>query len=163
MDESVGDEDKEKLGKGGPGTQPFQVVLKGGSPWGFTLKGGAEVQSPIQICEIEADSKAAANGNLQKDDYVLSVNHVTCQSLTEAVQLINDAFRTLTLTAWRGTSKLESSVKILRSSSFLQRAREVQERERQRLGLQDDSIVPKDTSGSGGRVKQRARRIESFQ
>jgi hypothetical protein len=46
---------------------------------------------------------------------------------------------------FRGTSKLESSVKVLRSSSFLQKAREAQERDRNRLGLQDDSIVPSPT------------------
>ncbi|XP_052077572.1 serine/arginine repetitive matrix protein 2-like isoform X2 [Mytilus californianus] len=58
-----------------------------------------------------------------------------------------------------GTSKLESSVKVLRSSSFLQKAREAQERERNRLGIQDDSIVQKQSSSS---MKQRPRRIESF-
>lgn len=28
------------------------VVLKGGSPWGFTLNGGSEVRSPIKISEV---------------------------------------------------------------------------------------------------------------
>ena len=35
-----------------PGATPFQVVLKGGSPWGFTLRGGTEVQSPIQVSQV---------------------------------------------------------------------------------------------------------------
>lgn len=34
-------------------SEPFDVVLKGGSPWGFTLTGGAEVRSPIQITEVK--------------------------------------------------------------------------------------------------------------
>lgn len=33
-------------------TEPFEVILKGGSPWGFTITGGAEVRSPIQISEV---------------------------------------------------------------------------------------------------------------
>lgn len=33
-------------------TEPFEVVLKGGSPWDFTITGGIEVRSPIQILEV---------------------------------------------------------------------------------------------------------------
>ena len=33
-------------------TEPFEVVLKGGSPWGFTIAGGIEVRSLIQISEV---------------------------------------------------------------------------------------------------------------
>ena len=32
--------------------EPFQVILKGGSPWGFSLKGGAEPRSPVQVAEV---------------------------------------------------------------------------------------------------------------
>ena len=32
--------------------EPFQVILKGGSPWGFTLKGGAEFRSSVQVAEV---------------------------------------------------------------------------------------------------------------
>ncbi|XP_069130176.1 serine/arginine repetitive matrix protein 2-like isoform X2 [Argopecten irradians] len=62
--------------------------------------------------------------------------------------------------AW-GSPKLEPNVSILRTSSFLQRARELQELERNRLGSQDDTILPKDTSNSAT-VRSRQRRIESF-
>ncbi|XP_033742983.1 hornerin-like isoform X2 [Pecten maximus] len=62
--------------------------------------------------------------------------------------------------AW-GSPKLEPNVSILRTSSFLQRARELQELERNRLGIQDDTILPKDTTNSAT-VKSRQRRIESF-
>jgi hypothetical protein len=30
----------------------FQVVLKGGAPWGFTLRGGVGAQSPVQIDQV---------------------------------------------------------------------------------------------------------------
>ncbi|XP_060064427.1 serine/arginine repetitive matrix protein 2-like [Ylistrum balloti] len=62
--------------------------------------------------------------------------------------------------AW-GSPKLEPNVSILRTSSFLQRARELQELERNRQGTQDDTILPKDTNNSAS-VKSRQRRIESF-
>ena len=55
----------------------------------------------VLVLQIEPGGKADDGGRLQTGDYVLSVNHVTCQSLTEAVQMIKDAFRTLTLTVWR--------------------------------------------------------------
>ncbi|XP_069130177.1 PDZ and LIM domain protein 3-like [Argopecten irradians] len=104
----VSDEDKisdtdEKVEKSAPllTVEPFEVVLKGGSPWGFTLKGGVEVRSPIQISEIKPDGKADVSDTLKLGDYVLGVNDVKCVSLTEAVQLIQSAFRTLTLLVWR--------------------------------------------------------------
>lgn len=30
----------------------FQVLLKGGSPWGFSLKGGAEHHCPLVIAKV---------------------------------------------------------------------------------------------------------------
>lgn len=46
--------DSEKKVENSPvlSVEPFRVILKGGSPWGFTLKGGAEVRAPIQISEV---------------------------------------------------------------------------------------------------------------
>lgn len=34
-------------------TGTFQVVLKGGAPWGFTLRGGVGAQSPVQIYQVK--------------------------------------------------------------------------------------------------------------
>lgn len=42
-DESESSQDENK---------PFHVVLKGGAPWGFSLRGGSEVRSPLQIAEV---------------------------------------------------------------------------------------------------------------
>ena len=33
-------------------SDPFQVVLKGGSPWGFNLKGIKGTRTPVQISEV---------------------------------------------------------------------------------------------------------------
>lgn len=30
----------------------FEVVLRGGSPWGFTLQGGEEVQAPLTVAKV---------------------------------------------------------------------------------------------------------------
>ncbi|XP_062609160.1 protein Shroom3-like isoform X1 [Saccostrea cucullata] len=141
-------------------SKTIQVVLKGGAPWGFTLSGGTGTQSPVQIHQVDPEGKA--QGCLYEGDCILAVNGVAPESLYEGEQLIKDAFRTLTLTVWRGTSKLESSVKILRSSSFLHRSREVQERERNQSGNQDDIATTTDDPRSAEKMKPRQRRVESF-
>ena len=51
--------------------------------------------------QIVPDGKADENGELQAGDYILTINDVKCTSVTEAVQLIESAFRTLTLLVWR--------------------------------------------------------------
>ena len=37
---------------GGLGPGQLEVVLRGGRPWGFTLQGGAEVDSPLTIAKV---------------------------------------------------------------------------------------------------------------
>ena len=32
--------------------EPFKVVFKGGSPWGFDLKGGTESKAPLQVSQV---------------------------------------------------------------------------------------------------------------
>ncbi|XP_013385268.1 protein Shroom3-like [Lingula anatina] len=77
----------------------LEVVLKGGSPWGFSLKGGAEIRSALTVSKVEPDGKA--NGLLEAGDILLSINDVHCRSRAEAIQLVKSAFNTLTLTVWR--------------------------------------------------------------
>lgn len=31
---------------------PFDIVLRGGYPWGFNLRGGARESTPLQVCEV---------------------------------------------------------------------------------------------------------------
>ncbi|XP_072040216.1 protein Shroom3-like [Amphiura filiformis] len=81
----------------------FEVVLKGGAPWGFSLKGGSEQRCPITIAKIEPGGKAYQSGNLQCDDQILAVNEVQCDSHHEAIQLVKSAFNTLHLSVIRGS------------------------------------------------------------
>ena len=55
----------------------------------------------VPTLQIEIDGKAYQGGQLQVDDCILSVNDVGCTSKVEAEQLIDSAFRTLTLQVWR--------------------------------------------------------------
>ncbi|KAH3713569.1 hypothetical protein DPMN_073361, partial [Dreissena polymorpha] len=80
--------------------EPFTVVLKGGRPWGFKLTTGSESKSSIMISEFDAGGKAISSGQLRVGDHVLAVNDVRCHTQTEARQLIESAFNTLTLRVW---------------------------------------------------------------
>ena len=32
--------------------RPFEVILRGGKPWGFTLAGGEEEQCPLHVSKV---------------------------------------------------------------------------------------------------------------
>ena len=53
------------------------------------------------VFQLKEGGKASESGQLYVGDYIVSVNDIKCVSLTEAVQLIQSAFRTLTLSIWR--------------------------------------------------------------
>ncbi|KAL4229933.1 melanosome organization [Mactra antiquata] len=139
--------------------EPFQVVLKGGSPWGFDLQAGHGSSSTVLISNLEADGKASQSGLIQLGDYLLEVNGVRCKDVAEASQLIDCAFRTLTLSMWRGAT--DSLSPPVRSASFLQKTRELSERARQ-AAVQDDSVLFTESKSSSAKMKPRQRRIESF-
>uniref|UniRef100_A0A673M545 PDZ domain-containing protein n=2 Tax=Sinocyclocheilus rhinocerous TaxID=307959 RepID=A0A673M545_9TELE len=73
------------------GTGEFAcVMLRGGAPWGFTLRQSAQdPQHPIQLLEIEDGSPAAVAGLCENDELV-SVNGKPCSnlSLSDAIELI---------------------------------------------------------------------------
>lgn len=98
--------------------RPFEVVLRGGKPWGFTLAGGEGEGSPLHIAQIEACS-SAENSALLSGDVVLSVNGISCGCCQAALQLIDSAFRTLTLKVIRGG--WEPSRAVRPYSSYVQR------------------------------------------
>lgn len=50
---------------------------------------------------LQVDPEGKGHGHLKADDYILAVNGMAPESLSEGEQLIKDAFRTLTLTVWR--------------------------------------------------------------
>ncbi|KAJ8022896.1 Vinexin [Holothuria leucospilota] len=58
----------------------YTVVLEGGAPWGFRLKGG-QGNDPICISKINPRSKAAETGSLEVGDIVESVNNINTKGL----------------------------------------------------------------------------------
>ncbi|KFM59125.1 Protein Shroom2, partial [Stegodyphus mimosarum] len=98
----------------------IEIVLKGGQPWGFRVHGNRENRSFVIIDEVELGGKAEGAG-LKAGDHVIKINDVQCLSLADALQLIESAFRTLTVLIWRprksqnvykehNISKLKSSI-----------------------------------------------------
>ncbi|XP_077984803.1 uncharacterized protein LOC144439390 [Glandiceps talaboti] len=140
-----------------------EVVMKGGEPWGFTVSGGLEMNAPLVISKIELGSKAEEQG-LGVGDIVLEVNDVQCASETEAIQLIQSAFNTLTLTIQRGSTDIETSPK---SSEFLRRVQELREKEQENramLSSQQPTIVGGRVGGFGASgVKMRLKRNDQPQ
>lgn len=53
----------------------------------------------LPLLKVDMDGKS--EGLLQMGDYILAVNGMAPESLSEGEQLVKDAFRTLTLTVWR--------------------------------------------------------------
>ncbi|XP_035209553.1 protein Shroom3-like isoform X2 [Stegodyphus dumicola] len=99
----------------------IEIVIKGGQPWGFRVYGNRENRSFVIIDEVELGGKAEEAG-LKAGDHVIKINDVQCLSLADALQLIESAFRTLTVLIWRprkcqqnvykehNVSKLKSSI-----------------------------------------------------
>ncbi|XP_041127542.1 protein Shroom2-like isoform X1 [Polyodon spathula] len=83
------------------GTSLVEVVLTGGAPWGFTLKGGLEHREPLVITKIEEGSKAAAAGKLQAGDEIVSINEFLTGYRQEAICLVKGSHKSLTLVVKR--------------------------------------------------------------
>ncbi|KAL8593534.1 hypothetical protein ACOMHN_048748 [Nucella lapillus] len=80
-----------------PDCRPWEVVLRGGAPWGFDLEGGdGEGDYPLHVSQIEAEG-GAEGGGVRAGDVVMGVNGVSCGRLEVAQLLVDTAFRTLTL------------------------------------------------------------------
>ncbi|XP_006000363.1 protein Shroom2 isoform X2 [Latimeria chalumnae] len=85
--------------RGLEGFRLVEVMLTGGAPWGFTLKGGKEHGEPLLITKIEEGSKAAAAaGKLQAGDEIISINDVEISGYRqEAICLVKGSHKTLKL------------------------------------------------------------------
>ncbi|XP_054721662.1 uncharacterized protein LOC129231388 [Uloborus diversus] len=81
----------------------FQIVIKGGQPWGFRLHGDPENRFAVIVDQIEPGGKAETQGELKKGDQIIKINDVQCLSLSDALQLIESAFRTLTILVQRSS------------------------------------------------------------
>ncbi|CAL1290911.1 unnamed protein product [Larinioides sclopetarius] len=89
----------EKVGK-------IEIVIKGGQPWGFRLQAKAENRSVVIVDEIVRGGRADQQGELKVGDHVIKINGIQCLSLADALQLIDSAFRTLTIVVWRTSNFL---------------------------------------------------------
>uniref|UniRef100_A0A8C9VKR2 PDZ domain-containing protein n=1 Tax=Scleropages formosus TaxID=113540 RepID=A0A8C9VKR2_SCLFO len=82
--------------------QHIEVQLRGGAPWGFTLKGGLEHGEPLVITKIEEGGKAAQSRKLRVGDELVNISGSTVYgSRQEALVLIKGSYRTLNMVVRR--------------------------------------------------------------
>nr|XP_046155847.1 protein Shroom2 isoform X2 [Oncorhynchus gorbuscha] len=87
--------------RGREGWRLVDVLLSGGAPWGFTLKGGREHREPLLITKVEEGSKAAAV-SLQVGDEMVNINQVPLSGYRqEAICLVKGSYKTLNLVVKR--------------------------------------------------------------
>ncbi|XP_048855260.1 protein Shroom2-like isoform X2 [Brienomyrus brachyistius] len=78
-----------------------EVLLTGGAPWGFTLRGGREHQEPLLITKVEENSLAAAV-KLQVGDEIVTINEIPLSGYRqEAICLVKGSYKTLSLVVRR--------------------------------------------------------------
>ncbi|XP_064636059.1 uncharacterized protein LOC135493098 [Lineus longissimus] len=114
----------------GEAPQIIDVILKGGSPWGLSLKGGLETSSALVISKIEPGGRAAQEGSLRVGDLILYVNDIPCDSRAEAIGLVRSAVSSLSITVQRGGIDQNTTP---RTTLFLKRFRDFREKETERL------------------------------
>ncbi|XP_042521758.1 protein Shroom2-like [Dipodomys spectabilis] len=84
------------------GARVLEVLLRGGAPWGFTLKGGREHGEPLVITKIEEGSKAAAVDKLLAGDEIVGINDIGLSGFRqEAICLVKGSHKTLKLVVKR--------------------------------------------------------------
>ncbi|KAL4617313.1 protein Shroom3 isoform X1 [Arapaima gigas] len=88
------------------GLHYVEVLLQGGAPWGFTLKGGLEHGEPLIISKVEDGGKAGLLEHpLEPGDQVVNINEVELSgSRQEAISLVKGSYKTLRLTITRECS-----------------------------------------------------------
>ncbi|CAL8309507.1 unnamed protein product [Lota lota] len=83
------------------GWRLLEVLLSGGAPWGFTLRGGREHQEPLLITKVEEGSQAAVVG-LQVGDELVNINEIPLSGYRqEAICLVKSSHKTLSLVVKR--------------------------------------------------------------
>ncbi|KAM8975650.1 protein Shroom2 [Pelodytes ibericus] len=102
------------------------VLITGGAPWGFTLKGGKEHGDLLIITKVEDGSKAA--DTLMAGDEIVSINDQLLSGYRqEAIALVKGSYKTLKMIvkrrndigcrphSWHSTKFLESPMETLTS------------------------------------------------
>ncbi|XP_012401558.1 protein Shroom2 isoform X1 [Sarcophilus harrisii] len=116
--------------RGTDGHKLVEVLLTGGAPWGFTLKGGKEHGEPLIITKIEEGSKAAAVDKLLAGDEIVGINDIGLSGFRqEAICLVKGSHKTLKLVvkrrndvgcrphSWHATKFTESHPEAISSQS----------------------------------------------
>ncbi|XP_071758997.1 PDZ and LIM domain protein 3-like [Centroberyx gerrardi] len=88
---------------------PQNVVLEGGAPWGFRLKGGTEQNQPISISRVTPGSKASL-ANLCPGDVILAIGGIATEVMTlaDAQNAITSSTHHLSLKIQRAETRLWS-------------------------------------------------------
>ncbi|XP_063288309.1 protein Shroom4 isoform X1 [Pelobates fuscus] len=77
-------------------SQCIHVLLQGGAPWGFTLKGGLEHGEPLIISKIEDGGKASMSEKMEVGDELVNINGTPLYgSRQEALILIKGSYKIL--------------------------------------------------------------------
>lgn len=66
----------------------FDVVLSGGSPWGFTLQGGSEFRTKLCVLKVTPGGKADLSLAIAVGDEIIAINGIECASRAEAIELV---------------------------------------------------------------------------
>ncbi|XP_060525885.1 uncharacterized protein LOC132701744 isoform X3 [Cylas formicarius] len=75
-----------------------EVVLEGGSPWGFRMNGGVDLKTPLKISRVNPGSKASQRG-VREGDLITSINGQSTKNLSnsESHALLKNSEDTLKL------------------------------------------------------------------
>ncbi|CAH0553848.1 unnamed protein product [Brassicogethes aeneus] len=75
-----------------------EVVLEGGSPWGFRMHGGIDTSTQLKISRVNPGSKAALRG-IREGDFITSINGKSTKNISnvEAHNLLKNAGENLVL------------------------------------------------------------------
>ncbi|XP_061101179.1 synaptopodin-2-like [Conger conger] len=57
------------------------ITVRGGAPWGFSLRQGNELHHPLLVCQVDISGRGAVAG-LCEGDEVVSLNGEPCADLT---------------------------------------------------------------------------------
>ncbi|KAA0712897.1 Protein Shroom2 [Triplophysa tibetana] len=110
----------------GDGWKLVDVILSGGAPWGFTIRGGLEHGGPLLITKVDEGSKAAV-ARLQAGDELVKINNFPLTGYRqEAICLVKGSHKSLSLVVKRNmkmvdivTQKMPSESDVHMARSFL--------------------------------------------
>ncbi|XP_037324715.2 protein Shroom2 isoform X2 [Pungitius pungitius] len=99
--------DVDQRSRDGESWKLVDVLLSGGAPWGFTLRGGLEHREPLLITKVEEGSKASAV-SLQVGDELININEIPLSGFRqEAICLVKGSHKTLSLVVKRNMKMVD--------------------------------------------------------